>query len=78
MSRTIKHTPRSGGGRPVDVAVPPEQRRYVALRHLKLGGGWLEPGDPVPVEPGRNYDMLLRHGHIQAVIEPTRGKRAKA
>lgn len=37
---------------------------YVATRRLRFGDGWIEPGEPVPVEEGRNYASLLAHGHI--------------
>lgn len=40
---------------------------YVATRRLRFGDGWIEPGEPVPVEEGRNYASLLTLGHIAEV-----------
>jgi hypothetical protein len=40
------------------------ERDYVALRPLRFGRRVIEPGDPVPVERGRNYDSMLRLGQI--------------
>lgn len=37
---------------------------YVALRAFRFGTADLQPGDPVPVEAGRNYQMMLRVGQI--------------
>jgi|GEM_PF-3264511 len=37
---------------------------YIAKRRLRFGDGWIEPGEPVPEEEGRNYASLLTHGHI--------------
>jgi phage shock protein A len=37
---------------------------YVALKRLRFGEARLEPGDEVPDEPGRNYNLLLRQGLI--------------
>lgn len=41
---------------------------YVALKRLRWGKGWIEPGEPVPAgEPGRNYGQMLRLGSIKKV-----------
>lgn len=37
---------------------------YVALKRMRFGEAHLGPGDEVPVEPGRNYNLLLRQGLI--------------
>lgn len=37
---------------------------YIALKRLRFGEARLEPGDEVPVEEGRNYNLLLRQGMI--------------
>lgn len=37
---------------------------YVATRRLRFGDGWIEPGETVPEEEGRNYASLLALGHI--------------
>jgi hypothetical protein len=52
-----------------DLSVPAEDRRYVALAHMRFGDGFLEPGDIVPVEAGRNYASLLRQRKIAVVID---------
>ncbi|WP_157464953.1 hypothetical protein [Deinococcus apachensis] len=43
---------------------------YVALRAFRFGIQDLQPGDPVPVEAGRNYQMMLRLGQIAPAPEP--------
>lgn len=42
---------------------------YVATRTLKFGDGWIQPGEEVPEEEGRNYRSLLNLGHIQEVAK---------
>jgi hypothetical protein len=37
---------------------------FVALQGLKFGDGWVEAGQPVPIETGRDYDAMLRNGMI--------------
>lgn len=37
---------------------------WIALRRLRFGDGHIEPGEPVPHEPGRDYDGMLRVGEI--------------
>jgi hypothetical protein len=64
MSRTIRRVP---GGH-VAVDEEPHRRRYVAVQHFRFGGKWLEPGDPVPFEEGRNYGAMIRAGQIAQVI----------
>jgi hypothetical protein len=45
--------------------------RYVALRHLRWGAGWLKPGEEVPIEDGRDYGLMIAQGQIAQAIEPT-------
>jgi hypothetical protein len=40
---------------------------FVAVLPIRFGGRMLEPGDRVPVEPGRNYSSMVRLGQIVAV-----------
>lgn len=37
---------------------------YVAQVRLKWGDGFIEPGEPVPADSGRNYQLLLAQGEI--------------
>jgi hypothetical protein len=37
---------------------------YVALKRQRFGDRMLEPGDEVPFEPSRNYNLMLRQGMI--------------
>ena len=37
---------------------------WVALKAIRFGTETLQPGDPVPVEEGRNYHQMLRLGQI--------------
>jgi hypothetical protein len=37
---------------------------YVAQTRLKFGDGFIQPGEPVPVVPGRNYAQMLALGEI--------------
>jgi hypothetical protein len=55
-------------------AAPDEPHNYVALQHLKWGDGYLEPGDPVPIEAGRHYGHMVRNGQISQVVEPAAEK----
>lgn len=41
-----------------------ENSPYVALKAFRFGEVDLRPGDPVPVEPGRNYVQMQRVGQI--------------
>lgn len=45
---------------------------YVACKRLRWGDGYIEPGERVPVEDGRNYELLVRLEHI--AIAPKEGK----
>jgi hypothetical protein len=45
-------------------ATPVEDRQFVALRRQRFGEEMLGVGDPVPIEPGRNYGLMLRQGLI--------------
>jgi len=65
VSRNIKHIT---GRRAIEHI---ENRRYVAVVHMRWGDTWLEPGDEVPIEPGRNYGAMIRQGLIQSVIVPS-------
>ena len=67
MSRSIKQVT---GRRAVEHV---DERRFVAVQHLRWGDGHLEPGDKVPIEPGRDYGFMVRHGQIQQVILPNKG-----
>jgi hypothetical protein len=40
---------------------------FVALQRIKVGDAWLEPGDEVPVEEGRDYGLMQRLGHVAEV-----------
>jgi hypothetical protein len=40
---------------------------YVAQIRLRFGDGFILPGEPVPVEPGRNYALMLSLGEISFV-----------
>ncbi len=48
--------------------VADHERRYVATRHLRWGDGWLDAGDEVPQEAGRNYAALVRRGDIAPFV----------
>lgn len=37
---------------------------YVAQTRLRFGDGFIDPGEPVPVVPGRNYSQMLSLGEI--------------
>lgn len=45
------------------------QGHYVALEPMLFGEGWLEVGDTIPFEEGRNYESMVRFK--QAVFNPT-------
>jgi hypothetical protein len=64
MATKIKQTAGRG------FVAPNEERRFVALKTLKWGDGWLQPGDEVPMEDGRRYGSMVRHGMISQVVEP--------
>ncbi len=38
---------------------------YIACEPLKFGDRTILPGEPVPVERGRNYRGMLQRGEIQ-------------
>lgn len=70
--RTITNTegahPRPRGG----------ASRYLAVRHLRWGKGWLAPGDPVPDgEPGRDYAGLVARRMIR-LVDPRPALRLRA
>jgi hypothetical protein len=68
------HTKRTARG-VVTADAADHERRYVATRRLKWGGGWIEPGQEVPQEQGRNYASLVRHGEIAPFVPaPTERK----
>lgn len=43
---------------------------YVALRRIRFGERFLEPGDEVPVQRGRNYGLMVRTGQVAEVRDP--------
>ncbi|MFC4636987.1 hypothetical protein [Deinococcus hohokamensis] len=46
-----------------------EEKNYVALKPMRFGSQDLQPGDPVPVERGRDYRLMLRLKQI-AEVQP--------
>lgn len=48
----------------VSADVADHERRYVATQKLRWGSEWIEPGQEVPQERGRNYGSLVRNGMI--------------
>lgn len=40
---------------------------FIALARLRFGDGWIDPGENVPVEPGRAYDQMVHRGEIALV-----------
>ena len=64
LRRDIRRLP-SGGV--VELGVDP---CYVSARGMRFGAVWLEPGDRVPIEAGRDYAALVSRGVIVQVIEP--------
>lgn len=42
---------------------------YIACEPLKFGDRTILPGEPVPVERGRNYRGMLQRGEIQVTVE---------
>ncbi|MVN86902.1 hypothetical protein GO986_09005 [Deinococcus sp. HMF7620] len=44
-----------------------QDKSYVALKPLRFGDQALLPGDPVPVEPGRDYGLMVRLKQIAEV-----------
>ena len=44
------------------------KRLYVATRRLRWGDRWLEVGEEVPQELGRNYGALVRRGDIAPYV----------
>ena len=52
---------------------------FIAIQPIRFGDKVLQPGDEVPVEPGRNYASMLRlHQIASAVVHdasaPKRGR----
>ena len=45
------------------------QRTYVATKKLRWGDTWIEPGQELPHELGRNYASLLRRGDVRIAPE---------
>ena len=43
------------------------EQQFVALKPFRFGAGVLQPGDPVPVEAGRDYRLMQRLGQIAPV-----------
>lgn len=53
--------------------------KYIAVKRLRWGTGWIEPGEEVPADQRRNYIGMLRLGQISRVGDlPTRANRARA
>lgn len=50
---------------------------YMATVPLRFGDGHIMPGEPVPVEQGRNYASLLRRGAIAVVSDDVQASQAK-
>ena len=40
---------------------------FIAILPIRFGDKWLQPGDPVPMERGRNYGSMVRLGQIAEV-----------
>jgi hypothetical protein len=60
---------QSGAKHGVIVADQPDhQRRWVALKGLRWGGEWIEVGQEVPNERGRNYEAMWRLGMIAPFV----------
>jgi hypothetical protein len=76
----IRTTARSATSGAVALHVKPEDRRYVALRHIQLGDELREPGQLVTADElkGRNIGSMIRHGQLQQAIEPTKPKAASS
>jgi hypothetical protein len=43
---------------------------YIALHPFRFGTEELQAGDPVPVEPGRDYPLMVRTGMVRVVHPP--------
>lgn len=67
-----QHSKRTGRGVVVADA-PDHERRYVATKKIRWGDEWLEPGQEVPQEEGRNYGALVRHGEIAPYVPLSEG-----
>jgi hypothetical protein len=48
-------------------------KKFIAVQPLTWGDGTINPGEPVPLEEGRDYGALERHGFITAVPEAPEG-----
>ncbi len=42
---------------------------YVAKRHLRFGDRIIPPGDPVPIEDGRDYALMEQVGDVAFVAD---------
>lgn len=62
----MRQIKQHGAGQ-VELGVKP---RYVAAKHLRFGDRMLEPGERVPIEPGRDYGLMVHQGDISQVIQP--------
>jgi len=40
------------------------EKQYVALKQLRLGDRTIQPGEDVPIEPGRSYHQMVSLGQI--------------
>jgi len=53
-------------------------KNYVALLPIRFGDTVLEPGEVVPVEEGRRYDLMVMLGEIKEVDAPAPVKAVSA
>lgn len=37
---------------------------FIALKRLNFGDSVIDPGQEVPLEPGRDYDLMKRSGEV--------------
>lgn len=66
MTRMI-HQKRTARG-VVTADAADHERAYVATKRLHWGDEWIEVGEEVPSEKGRNYASLVRHGDIAPYV----------
>ena len=53
--------------------------QFIAIDRLRWGDRWIEPGQNVPADQGRNYQEMLALGQIARVGDlPTRPNRERA
>jgi len=49
---------------------------FIALKPLKVGDDTILPGEEIPVEPGRDYDVMIRVGDAVWAAEAPASKPA--